>query len=149
MDTSAEASARIALSLAAAYQRAGRTLDAAAQREIVSELSSRMDRSAALRRRDDALRRAFNLLVRLFGEDASVRMLSESLQKFETSVWPNWRWCAQPPDDASPLRRELFDACQAASAAPIPSGVLNLPGKRQLYRVVTSACMNVTLPARQ
>lgn len=140
MDLYAEAAARRALALAAAYQRKGRTLDAMAQRDIVNELRVCMQRNSAVRRRDDALRRAFNLLP----DGTPVRMLFEFLRRFETTIWPNWRWLAQPPEEASPFRCALFDACQAASAAPLPDGSLNLPGKRQLYRIVTSPRLNVT-----
>lgn len=140
MDINAEAAARAALALAAVYQRSGCDLDASVQDDIISELHVSMQRDEAVRRRDDALRNAFQML----GQDTSVKLLFESLRKFETRIWPSWRWVAQPPEDASPYRKELFFACLAASATPLPDSSLNLPGERQLRRIVTSPRLNVT-----
>lgn len=140
MDVCAEAAVRRALALAAAYQRTGRVLDASVQSDIVRELYVIMDRAEAEQRRNDALRRAFNLL----GSSTPVRMLFEAMRRFEDEIWPEWRWSAQLPEDATPLRTCLFDACMAASSAPLVNGSLNLPGERQLRRIVTSGYLNVT-----
>lgn len=145
MDINAEAAARAALALAAVYQRSGCALNASVQNDIVNELHVSLQRDDAVRRRDDALRRAFKML----GPGASIRMLSDSLRKFEATIWPAWRWAAQPPSDASLYRCELFNACLAASAVPLPDSSLNLPGERQLRRILTSPCLNVTQPDRQ
>lgn len=140
MDIGAEAAARTALALAAVYQHSGCTLDAGVQRDIMREVYVITQRDEAMRRRDDALRRAFILL----GSGTPVRLLFNSLRRFETDIWPQWQWSARPPENASPFRCALFDACLAAGAVPLPDNSLNLPAERQLRRIVTSPCLNVT-----
>lgn len=98
------------------------------QSRILRLVETRLDRPGAIRRRDEALRQAFSLIGAAPG---SVRVLAGALAQFAANEWPCWRHLAEPPDHASPLRRHLFHACQAAADAGA-----ELPGERQIRRIV-------------
>jgi hypothetical protein len=134
MDLHAETAARHALALAARYQRGGRIIDARVTNDIICELHVVMDRHEAICRRDAAIREAFELM----GRSTPVRLMYDMLERFSANEWPLWRWSAAPPDHATPLTRAMFEACRWASASPRPGGEINLPGQRQLARLLTS-----------
>ncbi|GEM_PF-2389763 len=140
MDSLTEAAVRHALGLAATYQKLGKMIDASVQADIAREVYLAIDRKTALHRRDAALRRAFHLL----GTSTPISLIYNQIKRFEADCWPSWRHSSQPPTDASPLRVALFNACLAAAAAPLLDGYLNLPGQRQLRRIVTSTYSDVT-----
>lgn len=108
--------ARVALSLAG--------IDAAAQTRVLDALPHRLDRAEALARRDSAIREAHNLV-------GSPRILAHALHEFHARAWPQQRHLAEPPADASPLRRAYFFACQAAEDAGV-----DMPGERQVRRII-------------
>lgn len=112
--------------------RAGLALagvDAKRQGEIVSAVLNRLDRDSAIRRRNDALRRAFHLFAAGPGD---ARRLAEALREFSSRIYPGWRHLPTPPAYATPLRAALFEACQAADDA-----AAKLPDERQLRRIVS------------
>lgn len=108
--------ARTALSLAG--------VDAAAQRRVLDELPRRLDRAAARARRDAAIRDAHRIV-------GSPRKLAEQLHDFYARAWPHQRHLIAPPDDATPLRRAFFFACQGAEDAGA-----DIPAERQLRNII-------------
>lgn len=127
MNAGTEGAVRAALALAAAYQMNGCVLGAQVQRDILAEVWIITDRAEAKRHRDAALCRAFDLL----GRSTPVRVLSDSLQRFSTDIWPIWSQSAQAPAGATPLSRALFEVCTAAHA-----GAIGIPAERQLRRIL-------------
>lgn len=115
-----EQAGRVALTLAG--------LPAAEQARILKALLSRMDRGEALARRDRAMRDAHTLIGVAPG---SVRILARALGEFYARAWPQMRHLADPPADATPLRRACFFACQAATDAGA-----DIPGERQIRRIL-------------
>jgi hypothetical protein len=109
--------AAVALSLAG--------VDASMQKAILRQVAHRLDRTAAIQRRDKALREAFHLV-------GHVRILAGALTAYRASVWPCVRHLAQAPAADTPLRQAFFRACQASDDA----GVV-IPGARQIRRLVT------------
>jgi len=116
--------ARVALSLAG--------VDAAAQARVLDALHSRLDRDQARARRDGAIRDAHRLV-------GSPRVLAEALHEFYARVWPQQRHLAEPPADATPLRRAYFFACQASDDM---GG--EMPKKRRIHDLLFSC--NRALP---
>ncbi len=131
------AAIRLALSLAATYQAADRTLDRAVQMEIEREVFSLGDREIAMRERDTAIRAAFRECR------YSVKTLEESASAFVSNCWPARRWMADPPPGDGPLFRALLAACRASCALSADGSPL-LPGRRQLYEIVQSGPMECT-----
>lgn len=133
MDTTTEAACALTLAMAADCQRIGRVLTPSVQRDIMSEVYIQTERCEAMRRRDDALRRAFCAL----GDNPSASLLLDALLRFETEKWPLWKWRALPPDHTDQFQRALFEACQAASVIPRSDNTLGLPiSKRHLNRIL-------------
>lgn len=113
--------ARVALALAG--------VDLAAQARVLLQLELRLDRQAALSRRDHYLREAFEL----FGaHPGNVRLLADAINRYASTVWPCVRHLPDPRPDDRPLYRAFFRACQAAEDAGAA-----IPGARQIRRVVT------------
>jgi hypothetical protein len=127
MNVGTESAVRAALALAADYQRSGCELTARVQADIVAEVWIITDCSEAKRRRDAALRRAFNAI----GDSTPVRIFHGLLQRFHTEVWPTWGLSARAPEGTKPFNQALFDACTAARA-----GAIDLPAERQLRRIL-------------
>lgn len=119
--TMSEHPLRAALALAA--------VDAQRQGEIIAAVLKRMDRPAAIRRRDRAIREAFALIGSAPG---SVRVLAQALSDFSTRVWTCQRHLPEPPAHATPLHAALWRACQAADDAGA-----RLPNERQVRRIVS------------
>ncbi|MDP1646076.1 MAG: hypothetical protein Q8L71_11350 [Thiobacillus sp.] len=115
-DTDTQRVARVALTLAG--------VDAAAQRRALDALPLRLDRAAALARRDAAIRDAHRLV-------GNPRLLTAALHEFYARAWPQLRHLVTPPDDAAPLRRAYFFACQACDDAGA-----DMPGLRQIRRII-------------
>lgn len=115
-----EHAGRVALALAG--------VAAGQQAAILKALLNRLDRAEALARRDRAIREAHNLIGIAPG---SVRILAKALIEFQARAWPQLRHLAEPPDDATPLRRAYFLACQAAEDAGA-----DIPFERQIRRIV-------------
>lgn len=109
--------AAVALSLAG--------VDASMQKAILRQVAHRLDRAAAIQRRDKALREAFQLV-------GHVRILAGALTTYRASVWPCVRHLAQAPAGDPPLRQAMFKICQAAEDAGV-----GIPAYRQLRRLVT------------
>lgn len=117
MHPEAERAARAALVLAG--------VDAAMQRQVLAELPKRLDRTEASIRRNAAIREAHRLI-------GSVCKLTKQLHDFYERAWPQLRHMIKPPDDATPLRRAFFLACQGAE----DSGK-SMPDERQIRRVIS------------
>ncbi|MDP1906613.1 MAG: hypothetical protein Q8M09_20635 [Pseudomonadota bacterium] len=108
--------ARIALSLAG--------VDRQRQDAILSELATRLDRAAALARRDEAINRAHRMV-------GHIRVLAGALHSYSVNVWPTVRHLPSPPPGETPLQTCFFLACQAADDAGA-----EIPGNRQVRRIV-------------
>lgn len=94
---------------------------------VIGELFARLDKDAARRRRDIALREARDILRAAGG---SVELLSVALARYRANTWPTVRHLPEPP--AGPhLAICYWRACRAAEDAGI-----GLPGYRQLRRIV-------------
>lgn len=115
-----EHAGRVALTLAG--------LPAAEQRRIIKAMLFRLDRDEALARRNRAIREAHSLIG---GAPGSVDILADALGEFQARAWPQLRHLAEPPPDATPLRRAYFFACQCAEDAGA-----DIPGERQIRRIV-------------
>lgn len=122
--------ARVALSLAG--------IDAAAQARVLDALPIRLDRIMAMERRNGAIREAHRLVrpptsePNRRGARSTPAILARDLNEFHARAWPHLRHLAAPPDDASPLRRAYFFACQAAEDAGE-----DMPGERQVRRIIS------------
>lgn len=92
---------------------------------IVHQVSSRLDRVEATKRRNDALRAAHHLV-------GSIRVLTAALADYESRIWPMRRHHAEPPETDTPLRKAFFMALQAGedSGRGIPTC------ERQIHRIV-------------
>jgi hypothetical protein len=133
METITEAACALTLAMAADCQHLGRVLTPSVQRDILSEVYIKTERCEAMRRRDDALKRAFCAL----GNNPSASLLLDALRRFETEKWPLWKWRSLPPDHTDQFQRALFEACQAASAMPSSDNTPGLPtSKRHLNRIL-------------
>lgn len=117
LDADLEHVARVALALAG--------VDGAAQRRVLDELPRRLDRDEAMARRDAAIREAHRIV-------GSPRKLAEQIHDFYARAWPHQRHLIAPPDDATPLRRAFFSACQGAEDAGA-----DIPGERQLRNIIS------------
>lgn len=113
--------ARVALALAG--------VDAGVQTRILDMLPHRLDREAAIRRRDYWLRQALDLIGHTPG---SVDVLGRSLQSYSASTWPMHRHLAEPPQGTRPVLVCLFHVCAASADAG-----RDVPGERQVRRIVT------------
>ena len=133
MDT--RSAIRLALSMAATYQTEGRDLGREAQGEIEREVERLSDSDIAMRCRDAALREAHRVCRN------SVTTLASALKAFETNTWPCWRWEADPPKNAGPLQRAMFDATRCQIAI---DGTPSLPNERRLRQVVQSSYSDFT-----
>jgi hypothetical protein len=98
------------------------------QTRILAQLHHRLDRGAAIQRRDTWIREAFKLIGAAPG---SVRILSQALAGYHRNTWPCRRYQADPPPHESPLRQAFFRACQACDDANC-----QIPGERQIRRIV-------------
>jgi hypothetical protein len=98
------------------------------QAAIVAQVFHRLDRGAAIQRRDTWIREAFKLIGAAPG---SVRILSQALAGYHRNTWPCRRYQADPPPHESPLRQAFFRACQACDDANC-----EMPGERQIRRIV-------------
>lgn len=92
------------------------------QREVVSELFERLDRTRGLARRDYWLRQAFDLIGHHAG---SVRILAEALADYHTRTWWRHSCLRTPPAYSQPLRVAFFEICRACDEAGCA-----LPGER-------------------
>ncbi|MDO9225637.1 MAG: hypothetical protein Q8M09_05955 [Pseudomonadota bacterium] len=107
---------RLALSLA--------SVSLEVQARILGLLETRLDRAAALQRRDEAIR----LAHRMTGH---IGVLAAALHHYHLNTWPAVRHLPEPPPNETPLRIAFFEACLAAS-----DGGLEIPGPRQIRRIV-------------
>lgn len=98
------------------------------QAHILAVLHRRLDRAAAIRRRDRAIREAFALIG---GAPGSVRVLAQALLNFGANIYTCWRHLPAPPAHATPLHAAMFSACQSADDAGA-----KLPNERQIRRIV-------------
>ncbi|WP_310445925.1 hypothetical protein [Thiobacillus sp.] len=112
--------ARTALSLA--------SVPAIEHAAVIDTLHQRLDRAPAIARRDRWIIEAYNLI----GAGASTAgILHRALNDFHARAWPHLRHLSAPPENALPLRRAYFLACQAADDAG--SGI---PVLRHLRRIL-------------
>jgi hypothetical protein len=123
---------RILLSLAA-----GEGLDAAAQARMLAAFPDRYDVTLARERRNAAIREAHRLVRPPPGEPnrrgarSTPAILARDLHEFHARAWPHLRHLAEPPADATPLRRAFFFACKAAADM---GG--DMPDERQVRRII-------------
>lgn len=122
----------ILLSLAA-----GEGLDAAAQDRMLAAFPDRYDFTLARERRNAAIREAHRLVRPPTGEPnprgarSTPAILAHALHEFQARAWPHLRHLAEPPADATPLRRVYFFACRAAADM---GG--DMPDERQIRRII-------------
>lgn len=122
----------ILLSMAAAEG-----LDAAARARMRAAFPDRFDFTLARERRNAAIREAHRLVRPPAGESnrrgarSTPAILAAALQEFFARAWVHQSHLAEPPADATPLRRALFRACRAADDM---GG--DMPDERQVRRII-------------
>lgn len=115
-----EHAARTALSLA--------NVPPAQHAAIITTLHDRLDRPAALARRNRWIVEAYNIIG---AGPADAEILRGAMHRFYAEAWPRLRHLSEPPQTDTPLRRAYFMACQAADDAGV-----GIPDLRQLRRIV-------------
>jgi hypothetical protein len=112
-----EHTARTVLSLAG--------VNPAEQAAILDELARRLDRTAALARRDYWINRAAEQV-------GNVGTLARLMHRFRSNAWPNLRHLPGPPANETELRKIFFWVNQA-----IDDMGADVPGERQLRRIIS------------